>query len=47
MSITSKEKKEIFKKFGNNTEDSGYVYSQIALFTKKIQKKEKKEKKKL
>ena len=37
MSITSKEKKEIFKKFGKNTEDSGSVYSQVALFTKKIQ----------
>ena len=36
MSLTPKEKKEIFKKFGNNTEDSGSVYSQVALFTTKI-----------
>ena len=36
MSITTQEKEKIFKKFGNNAKDSGSVYSQIALFTKKI-----------
>ena len=36
MSLTTQEKEKIFKKFGNNAEDSGSVYSQIALFTKKI-----------
>ena len=36
MSITTKEKENIFKKFGNDTKDSGSVYSQVALFTKKI-----------
>ena len=34
MSLTTQEK--IFKKFGDNAKDSGSVYSQIALFTKKI-----------
>ena len=33
----SEPKKEgIFKKFGNDSNDSGSVYSQVALFTKKI-----------
>ena len=36
MSITTKEKENIFKKFGNDAKDSGSVYSQVALFTKKI-----------
>ena len=36
MSLTSQEKEKIFKKFGANTKDSGSVYSQVALFTKKI-----------
>ena len=36
MSLTTKEKEEIFKKFGKDTKDSGSVYSQVALFTKKI-----------
>ena len=36
MSLTTQEKEKIFKKFGNNAKDSGSVYSQIALFTKKI-----------
>ena len=36
MTITKKEKENIFKKFGNNTKDSGSVYSQVALFTGKI-----------
>ena len=36
MSITTKEKEDIFKKFGENDKDSGSVYSQIALFTTKI-----------
>ena len=36
MSLTIQEKEKIFKKFGDNAKDSGSVYSQIALFTKKI-----------
>ena len=36
MSITTQEKEKIFKKFGNNAKDSGSIYSQIALSTKKI-----------
>ena len=36
MSITTKKKQDIFKKFGENAKDSGSVYSQIALFTTKI-----------
>ena len=36
MSLTTQEKEKIFKKFGNDTKDSGSVYSQVALFTKKI-----------
>ncbi len=35
MNITSKE--EIFKKFGTNEKDSGSVFSQVALFTKRIE----------
>ena len=30
------EKKKIFKKYGNNEKDTGSVYSQIALFTERI-----------
>ena len=36
MSLTTQEKEKIFKKFGDNAKDSGPVYSQVALFTKKI-----------
>ena len=36
MSLKTQEKESIFKKFGNNNKDSGSVYSQVALFTKKI-----------
>ena len=36
MSLTTKEKENIFKKFGAGTKDSGSVYSQVALFTNKI-----------
>ena len=36
MSTATKE--SIFKKFGNNSKDSGSVYSQVALFTTKIKK---------
>ena len=36
MSLTTQEKEKIFKKFGKDAKDSGSVYSQIALFTKKI-----------
>jgi small subunit ribosomal protein S15 len=35
MNITSKE--EIFKKFGTNEKDSGSVFSQVALFTSRIE----------
>ena len=36
MSLSTQEKEKIFKKFGNDTKDTGSVYSQVALFTKKI-----------
>ena len=36
MSITSKEKETLFKKFGDNVKDSGSVFSQVALFTERI-----------
>lgn len=36
MSLSSKDKEGVFKKFGNDIKDSGSVYSQVALFTKKI-----------
>ena len=36
MSLTSQKKENIFKKFGKDTKDTGSVYSQVALFTKKI-----------
>ena len=36
MSITTKDKEKIFKKFGNSSNDSGSVFSQVALFTSKI-----------
>ena len=36
MSITTKQKEDIFKKFGDNAKDSGSVYSQVALFSTKI-----------
>ena len=36
MSLTTQDKEKIFKEFGGNIKDSGSVYSQVALFTKKI-----------
>ena len=36
MSIETKEKEKIFKKFGKDINDTGSVYSQVALFTNKI-----------
>mgnify|MGYP000385905050 FL=1 len=36
MSLTTQKKENIFKEFGNDAKDSGSVYSQVALFTKKI-----------
>ena len=36
MSITTEAKEKIFKKFGGSAKDSGSVYSQVALFTNKI-----------
>ena len=35
MSETT-DKKKIFKKYGNNEKDTGSVYSQVALFTERI-----------
>ena len=36
MSITKKNKENIFKKYGNDANDTGSVFSQVALFTNKI-----------
>mgnify|MGYP001026025249 FL=1 len=36
MSLTTQKKEKIFKEFGKDAKDSGSVYSQVALFTKKI-----------
>ena len=36
MSITIKDKEDIFKKFGGDVKNTGSVFSQIALFTNKI-----------
>jgi len=36
MSLISQEKENIFKKFGSDAKDSGSVFSQVGLFTKKI-----------
>jgi small subunit ribosomal protein S15 len=36
MSLTTQEKEKIFKKFSSDTKDTGSIYSQVALFTKKI-----------
>ena len=36
--MNNKENEKIFAEFGNNTKDSGSVYSQVALFTQKISK---------
>ena len=36
MSLTTQEKENIFKTFGSDTKDTGSIYSQVALFTKKI-----------
>tara|TARA_Y100000589_G_scaffold70867_1_gene63155 strand:+ start:1777 stop:2046 length:270 start_codon:yes stop_codon:yes gene_type:complete len=36
MSITKKDKENIFKKYGNDANDTGSVFSQVALFTNKI-----------
>ena len=36
MSLKTQEKENIFKKFGSDTKDTGSIYSQVALFTKKI-----------
>ena len=36
MSLTTQQKEKIFKKFGSDTKDSGSVFSQVGLFTKKI-----------
>ena len=38
MSISTQEKEKIFKKFGGSSKDTGSIYSQVALFTKKIAK---------
>ncbi|MGM0530635.1 MAG: 30S ribosomal protein S15 [Bacteroidota bacterium] len=36
MSLTSEEKKQIFKDYGNSDNDTGSPESQIALFTRRI-----------
>jgi small subunit ribosomal protein S15 len=36
MSLTTQEKEKIFKEFGSDAKDSGSVFSQVGLFTKKI-----------
>ena len=36
MSLTTQEKEKLFKKFGKDVKDTGSVFSQVALFTKKI-----------
>ena len=36
MSITTKDKEDIFKKFGGDVKNTGSTFSQIALFTNKI-----------
>jgi len=36
MSLTTREKENIFKEFGSDAKDSGSVFSQVGLFTKKI-----------
>ena len=37
MKLTSEDIQTIFKKFGKDTKDSGSVFSQVALFTSRIQ----------
>jgi small subunit ribosomal protein S15 len=36
MYVTTEKKEKLFKDFGKGTEDSGSVYSQVALFTERI-----------
>ena len=36
MSLDTKQKEKIFKKYGSGDRDSGSVYSQVALFTERI-----------
>lgn len=36
MSITTKKKQSLFKKFGSSEKDTGSTYGQIALFTERI-----------
>lgn len=36
MALDSKEKTKIFTKYGTNKDDTGSVYSQVALFTERI-----------
>ncbi len=38
MSLSTKEKESIFKTFGNDTKNTGSVFSQVALFTNRISK---------
>tara|TARA_B100000427_G_scaffold20805_1_gene15837 strand:- start:489 stop:758 length:270 start_codon:yes stop_codon:yes gene_type:complete len=37
MKLNSKEKQSIFKEYGKDIANSGSVFSQVALFTKRIQ----------
>jgi small subunit ribosomal protein S15 len=36
MSLTSEQKKDIFKEYGNSADDTGSPESQVALFTRRI-----------
>ena len=36
MSLDTKQKEKLFTKYGDGKEDSGSVYSQVALFTERI-----------
>ncbi|MEE2954454.1 MAG: 30S ribosomal protein S15 [Bacteroidota bacterium] len=37
MKLSSEDKKSVFKEYGKDITDSGSVFSQVALFTKRIQ----------
>ena len=37
MSLDTKQKEELFSKYGSSKDDTGSVYSQVALFTTRIE----------
>ena len=37
MRVTAQEKEQLFNKFGKDSKDSGSIYSQVALFTERIE----------